>query len=171
MVDELLPLPVIGECFKKVMSAYPALPRERLVHEAHRRIISWMLRDVVENSRGLIDKSGVSSAEDVRLHDGALIAFSPAMLAANKELKAFLMKKMYRHYKVNRMTSKARRVLADLFEIFINEPQCMPPEWQRGEPKSQQAAEAVADYLAGMTDRFAMQEHRRLFDLSVTIQS
>jgi len=80
------------------------------------------------------------------------------------------MQRMYRHYQVNRMTSKARRLMQDLFTLFLREPDCLPSEWQRGEPNTAEVAIAVADYLAGMTDRFALQEHRRLFDLSVAVR-
>ena len=89
------------------------------------------------------------------------------MQATNKELKAFLMKNMYRHYKVNRMASKARRVIKDLFEFFLAEPQCLPPSWnaQVGGAKTQKTAMVVADFIAGMTDRFALDEYRRIFDV------
>ena len=90
--------------------------------------------------------------------------FRPAKAA---RLRDFLFARMYRHYKVNRMTSKARRVVTDLFQIFLDEPACLPAEWQRRAdgPRTQRTARLVADYIAGMTDGFALKEHRRLFDL------
>ena len=89
------------------------------------------------------------------------------MTAKAAQLRDFLFARMYRHYKVNRMTSKARRVVTDLFQIFLDEPSCLPAEWQRRAdgPRTQRTARLVADYIAGMTDGFALKEHRRLFDL------
>lgn len=92
------------------------------------------------------------------------------MYAHNKELKAFLMKHMYRHYRVNRMSSKARRVMKELFAIFHAEPETLPTAWRMQVDKagSYQCAVVVADFIASMTDRFAIEEHRRLYDLSAT---
>jgi dGTPase len=92
-------------------------------------------------------------------------AFSAEMRNHDRALKRFLYERMYRHYRVNRMSSKARRVLRDLFQLFLAEPECLPREWRApaGAPRSEHAR-IVADYLAGMTDRFALDEHRRLFD-------
>jgi dGTPase len=97
----------------------------------------------------------------------ALVSFSGTMQANDAALKSFLFQRMYRHYKVNRMMLKARRVVADLFELFIAEPGILPPEWSRQTSGAKQkgTARVVCDYIAGMTDRFAIQEHKRLFDL------
>ena len=86
-------------------------------------------------------------------------------------LKAFLFDNMYRHFRLNRMTSKARRVVKDLFALFLDEPDCLPTEWrnQAGPPKSEATARLVADYIAGMTDRYALDEHRRLFDVQARV--
>jgi dGTPase len=86
----------------------------------------------------------------------------------NHHLKDFLRNNMYKHYRVNRMCSKARRIIKDMFTLFLNEPECLPTEWRKRTDgkKSQQTAELVCDFIAGMTDRFAIDEHRRLFDVS-----
>ena len=91
------------------------------------------------------------------------------MAENDRAFKNFLFPNMYRHYKVNRMTSKARRVVRDLFGLLLDEPRLLPPDWQRGcdGPHSPKTARRVADYIAGMTDRFALDEHSRLFDPSV----
>jgi dGTPase len=110
--------------------------------------------------------NGLKSADDVR-HAGLMVAtFSDEMQPVNQAIKSFLMKYMYRHYKVNRMTSKARRVVRELFEFFVNEPECMPPAWyaQTDGAKTVATAAVVADFIAGMTDRFALDEYARIFD-------
>ncbi|MBI1276430.1 deoxyguanosinetriphosphate triphosphohydrolase [bacterium] len=165
-VEQIAVLPIVGEAFAETMKKYPHAKREQLVHESLRRFINRMVSDVVETTRANIKASGVESAADVRALGKATVEFSAEASAANAALKKFLMKQMYRHYKVNRMTSKARRLVTELFAIFLNEPECLPPEWQHGPAGSQEQAVAACDYLAGMTDRFAMQEHRKLFGLS-----
>ena len=92
--------------------------------------------------------------------------FSAAMAQNDRALKNFLFERMYRHYKVNRMSSKARRIVQDLFRLFLDEPQCLPTEWRAlaDAPRTRETARIVADYIAGMTDRYALDEHARLFD-------
>ena len=96
--------------------------------------------------------------------------FSAEMSANDKALKAFLFERMYRHYKVNRMASKARRIVQEIFALLLAEPECLPTEWRAlvGRPGSKETARLVADYIAGMTDRFALDEHARLFDTYAT---
>jgi dGTPase len=139
----------------------------RWVHESIRRLVSRMVEDLIsQTSRNI---RGIASVEEVRSAGKSLATFSKEMQQAHRVLRAFLMERMYRHYKVNRMTSKARRVVQDLFTMLHAEPECLPTHWQSiaGKAGSQQAARAVADFIAGMTDRFALEEHRRLFDLSM----
>jgi dGTPase len=97
-----------------------------------------------------------------------LVAFSDEMAKNDRALKDFLSRNMYRHYKVNRMASKARRVVSDLFQLYMAEPECLPPEWCRRMENRDQAGAArqIADFIAGMTDRTALVEHERLFDLT-----
>ena len=108
-----------------------------------------------------------SSADDIRRHDRPVAGFSEAMRDHDANIKKFLFANMYRHYKLNRMTSKGRRVVRDLFVLLLAEPECLPTEWQldAGPPNSEQTAQLVADYIGGMTDRFALDEHQRLFNL------
>ena len=107
-----------------------------------------------------IESSGVASIDDVRAAP-PLAAFSPALLDEHRELKRFLLHHLYRHYKVARMSAKARRIISDLFTAFIGDARLLPPEYQARE--SLEGARAVSDYIAGMTDRYAMREHRRIF--------
>ncbi len=99
-----------------------------------------------------------------------MIGVSPAMREEEHKLRRFLFERMYRHYRVNRMASKARRILQELFQLLLAEPNCLPTEWrsQAKDAKGAETARVVADYIAGMTDRFALDEHFRLFDRYAT---
>jgi dGTPase len=121
--------------------------------------------DLIETSAAQIREHAPANVEAVR-EAPPLIAFSDAIREEQLELKRFLHENLYRHYRVARMASKARRIVADLFGAFLSEPELLPPEFQTraGEDK----ARGVADYIAGMTDRYAMLEHRRLFAIEAT---
>ncbi|HAH09880.1 MAG TPA: deoxyguanosinetriphosphate triphosphohydrolase [Alphaproteobacteria bacterium] len=167
-IDELRSVPVVDQVFAAVLDFYPKLDTKRLVHESVRRLISLMIDDVVAETRRRVALHKPDSADAVRALDTPLVSFSTGMAAQEALLKRFLFQRMYRHYKVNRMTLKARRTVMDLFTVLLTEPGVLPPEWAaltQG-PKSKQTARVVCDYIAGMTDLFAFQEHRRLFDLS-----
>ncbi len=159
--------PQIGPIVAELEERYPDLDPRRFAYEAVRRLMNLMVNDLLAETRSRIAESGVASADDVRRHDRAVVAFSDGMVADLAALKKFLFANLYRHYKVNRMTSKARRVVRDLFDLLLAEPNCLPPHWQAqaGEPGSLATARLVGDYIAGMTDRYAIDEHRRLFDL------
>ncbi len=166
-LDELADLPLVGEVLHAVDNAYPNLDARRRVHEVVRRIINLLVADVLTQTQQNIAEYNIKSVEDVRNVGKQLVHFSDNVVAYNRELKAFLKERMYRHYKVNRMTSKARRVVRELFTFFINEPDCLPTEWKEQAENAEKFAKArlVADFIAGMTDRFALQEHRRVFDV------
>lgn len=166
-IDDLLEVPLVGPVFTSVASRYPGIEVSRLIHESVRRLIGYMVDDLIAETRRRAAEIQPLSADDVRAAGRPLAAFSDAMQAHDQALKAFLRERMYRHYKLNRMTSKARRLVKDLFQLFINEPECLPTEWRQrtGGPASMRTARVVADYIAGMTDRFAADEHRRLFDV------
>jgi len=122
---------------------------------------------LLDETFGRIMQSGAKTAADIRHYKHPIAGFSDKMRGYDAEIKRFLFENMYRHYRLNRMTSKARRVVKALFQLFLNEPECLPASWRKlaGKPGHVTTAQAVADYLAGMTDRFAMDEHRHLFDL------
>ncbi len=131
-------------------------------------MIDAMVADVLVETRMRLAESGPGSADEVRRLTHPVVAFSAPMERDSRDLKRFLFERMYRHFKVNRMTSKARRVVGDLFTLLLAEPECLPGEWRdRVEAADQatQRARLVCDYVAGMTDRYALHEHRRLFDL------
>lgn len=165
-LDDIRSVPFINDVFNEVESRYPHLEEPRFIHESIRRLISRMVRDLAEQTQENIRVSGVETAGDVRNLGRPLASFSQDIRKQNAELKRFLMQHMYRHYKVNRMSSKARRVVKELFEFFHKEPECLPTEWrnQVNTAGSEQCAVLVADFVASMTDRFALEEHRRIFD-------
>jgi len=144
----------------EVRSLYPALSGRRVVTETVRRMINTLIIDLVNTTRINIENSGVQTLDDVRAAP-PLAAFSPALLDEHRELKRFLHRHLYRHYKVARMSSKAGRIISDLYTAFTGDARLLPPEHQ--ERESLEGARAVADYIAGMTDRYAMREHRRIF--------
>jgi dGTPase len=165
-VVDLGDVPLVGPVFKCVASRYPEIEESRLIHEAVRRMIDRMVGDLIVETRSLLTASGVASAGEVRALGAPVVAFSAEMRRNDRALKDFLLERMYRHYRVNRMSSKAHRVVHDLFALYLAEPQCLPSEWRKlaAGPDDPQTARVAADYLAGMTDRFALDEHHRLFD-------
>jgi len=157
----------VGRTVAQVQKTYPDLDFSRTVHELVRRTIGAMVEDILKESKSRLADANLKSVEDLRNYGRAVIGFSDAMAKNDKELKEFLFPNMYKHYKLNRMTSKAKRVVHDLFDLFLAEPETLPTEWQVGtdQPGTALTARRVADYIAGMTDRYALDEHRRLFDL------
>ena len=166
-LDQIEQLEFVGRIFREVRSRYSGIDEQRLIHESIRRLINRMVTDLITQSGQNLKHEHIEKADDIRRLGKPVIAFSPAMQQTNIELKTFLMENMYRHYKVNRMASKAKRVVRELFHFFLNEPQCLPTYYNKlaGAPKSATTALVVSDYLAGMTDRFALDEYRRVFDV------
>ena len=166
-VDDIREVDFVGKTFVEVEKKYPDLDFSRTVHEVVRRTIGMMVEDILAESHGRLADAKPQTVDDVRGFGEPLIAFSDEMAKNDRELKEFLFPNMYRHYKLNRMTSKARRVVQDLFALFLAEPGTMPTEWQvnANGPNDELTARVVADYIAGMTDRHALDEHKRLFDL------
>lgn len=168
-VDDLLAVPLVGPMVRELQEAHPGLERSRLIHEVVRRLIGQMIRDVIGETRRRLKAHGIETAADVRQAPQMLVGFSEGMEADCNALRQFLWKNMYRHYRVNRSTSKAKRIIRDLFELMLQEPNILPEEWQvqATGPGTAHTAQLVCDYIAGMTDRYAIVEHRRLFDLSL----
>lgn len=166
-VKDLLELPLVGEMFSIVAQKYPGIDQTRLIHEAVRRVINAMVEDVLGETRRRLTEAAPKTVDQIRSLGRPVVAFSERMAATDRTVKAFLYRRMYEHWKLNRSHSKARRVVIDLFELLYAEPNCLPSPWrEKAEQAGPQArARVVADYIAGMTDRFALDEHRRLFDL------
>lgn len=167
-IEPLLEVPLAGPVLRAVMECHPKLERGRLIHETVRRMIGHMIADLLAETRRRIARYKPQSVRAVREMGAPLVAFSDEMVKNDRALKDFLSRNMYHHYKVNRMASKARRVVSDLFQLYMAEPECLPPDWrQRMENRDQAgAARQIADFIAGMTDRTALVEHERLFDLT-----
>ena len=168
-LDDLESLPLVGDIIREIRAAHPLLSAQRQSHEVVRRLVNRMAGDVMTTTRARIAEFTIQTADDVRRAGVQLAQFSPDMEVVNKSIKTFLFKHMYRHFKVNRMTSKARRVVGDLFSFFLAEPNCLPSVWyaQTDGAGTQATAEVIADFIAGMTDRFALEEHGRIFDVAM----
>lgn len=165
-LEEAAALPLIGGMVREVRERYPEAPRARQASEAIRRVINLMVQDVVAEAGRRLAALAPAGVDDVRAAGRAMVAFSAPMQEANQEVRAFLRGRMYRHWRVNRTTQKSRRVVQVLFSLLHGGPDMLPPEWRdrAGEPGSAACAAVVCDYIAGMTDRFALEEHRRLTD-------
>jgi dGTPase len=166
-LEQLEQVTLFADNLNKVRTQYPNLTGRRLIHETVRRMINALVVDLCEQSNTNIANAAPNTIDDVRAN-AMLISFSPAMREQQTELKRFLRTNLYQHYRVNRMTSKAQRIVRDLFQIFMQDIKLMPDEFQqRAQPDGQaDQARAVADYIAGMTDRYAIREYQRLFTVS-----
>jgi dGTPase len=133
-------------------------------------MIGRVVGDLIQNSSSTLREVSPSSVEEVRAASGPLIGMSESIGAEHQELKQFLRREMYRHYRVLRMTDKARTVIGSLFDVFMRKPELLPPEYHQSAVVQREAAgdaghaRTVADYIAGMTDRYAIREYQRLFD-------
>jgi dGTPase len=168
--DDIAHLPVVGDAIRAARLASLDVPPPRLRHETIRRVIDVMVTDLLEESRRRLAKLAPKDADAIRRAKQPVITFSPAMAEANRVIKEFLNARMYHHWRVNRMTTKARRLTEELFRLLHADPSLLPDDWRAraGEAGTQRAATTVGDYVAGMTDRYAMDEYRRLTDLSVS---
>jgi dGTPase len=167
--EEIKHLPVVSEALAQARMASLDVPPPRLRHETIRRVIHALISDVVEETRRRLAAMQPDCADRIRRAKKPVVGFSPRMAEANYAIKEFLRARMYRHWKVNRMTNKARRTTEALFTLLHDDPATLPDGWraQAGEGQPAQAAQVVCDYIAGMTDRFAIEEHKRLTDMSV----
>ena len=168
-LDDVADVPLVGPAFRHVTEKHGDLDRPRLIHAGISQIIGTMVSDVLSETRRRIAEADVGSPEEVRALDHAVVAFSPEVAAADRAVKTYLYENMYRHHRVNRMTSKAKRVVSEMFELLFREPELLPTEWRaRAEAKDEAGrARMIADYIAGMTDRYALELHRKLFDPEV----
>ncbi len=168
-IDALREVSLFGREYTDVVTRYPNLTGRRLVHETIRRMIDRVVRDVVSASTARITDLAPQSIDAVRAQTAPLIVMSDAVREEHLELKRFLNTHLYRHYRVLRMTNKARKVLRELFEGFMQDIDLLPDEHRQAAANAEQShgktgrARVVADYVAGMTDRYAIVEHRRLF--------
>ena len=172
-VEALNTVTLFREQYETVRSRYPELAPRRTIHEVVRRLIGCQVIDLVETSKADLEQAAPENIGAVRSHGKALITFSDAMREKNLELKRFLRTHLYRHYRVHRMSAKAGRTLTALFEAFLDDPRLLPEESQQQTALLEKSggrdgrARAVADYIAGMTDRYAITEYERIFNPAI----
>ena len=159
-LEQLADVSLFARHLEIVRDLYPDLADRRLIHETVRRMINTLALDLIGQSRENIATAAPESIDDVR-EAPPLIAFSPSIREEQQELKRFLRTQLYRHFQVMRMSSKARRIIRELFKAFLDDARLLPPQYQ--EKAQQDKPRAIADYIAGMTDRYAIREYRRLF--------
>jgi dGTPase len=168
--EDIAHLPVVGAALAEARRASLDVPPPRLRHETIRRVINALISDLVTESRQRIDALAPRDADAIRRARRPVVAFSEKMAEANRVIKEFLFARMYRHWRVMRMTTKARRVTAEMFTLLHGNPGLLPDDWRAraGEGSTPRAAITIGDYIGGMTDRFAREEHLRLTDLAVS---
>jgi dGTPase len=165
-VDDLKIMPLTAEMIAEIARHYPALDDDRRGAELVRELISRLIGAVVSEARKRLDAAQPRSAEDVRNHGQVLIGFPADVAQAEAEIKSFLKLRMYRHPRVMRVMGEAEQILFDLFARYQKTPGDLPAEWLRpdGEDTESEFARRIGNFIAGMTDRFALTEHQRLFD-------
>jgi dGTPase len=169
-LEELLTVPLFERQYKNVKQQYPDVSKRRLVHEIIRRMINHVVTDLIQSTALAIDVLAPTDIEAVRTAPSALVTFSEAVAAEHLALKQYLRDHVYRHYRVLRMTNKAQQVVQGLFETFFVRPELLPTEHHEAAMRMEASggeagrARAVSDYIAGMTDRYAIGEYERLFD-------
>jgi dGTPase len=169
-IQQLREIPLFNAQYEEVRNRYPNLSQRRVIHEVVRRLINCQVVDLVQTSTTLLAQHAPADLDAVRRQPQPLIAFSPEMVDRNLQLKRFLRNDLYRHYRVHRMSAKAARVIRELFTAFYADPRLLPLETQRKVAEQRQLhgdrgqARGVADYIAGMTDRYAIKEHQRVYN-------
>ena len=168
---DLADVPLIGPVLLATRRDWPGLDERMVRLEAVRRMIGVMIEDVLAETERRLDADGVRNAGDVRAARRTLVQFSDAMMADLGVLRRFLYERMYRHYRVNRTRSQSRRILSEIFQLFMAEPEVMPTEWAARAASEDlfRRSRVVCDYFAGMTDRYAIDEHRKLFSLDLSL--
>jgi dGTPase len=171
-IEQLCAVQLFREQHAAVMAAYPGLPERRAIHEIIRRMINRQVTDFITATQERLAAAAPQCRDDICVQPEPLAGFSEPMRTMNQELKQFLRKNLYRHYRVHRMTVKAGNIIRDLFQAFLDDPLLLPPEQQQRVHKQEHLngsdgrARAIADYIAGMTDRYAIREHQRIFNAS-----
>ncbi|HEY6281828.1 MAG TPA: deoxyguanosinetriphosphate triphosphohydrolase [Burkholderiales bacterium] len=159
-LEQLLEVRIFRRHLQAVKKQYPSVLERRLIHETVRRMINTLVSDVTRQSLKNIRRLSPKNPDEVRVA-GPLIAFSPKIREEQQQLKQFLRRHLYQHYRVARMSMKAKRIIFDLFHAFMEDARLLPPQFQ--EKAGRDKPRAISDYIAGMTDRYAIREHRRLF--------
>lgn len=163
-IEELAKVGFVGAIVDEVKKAYSNISPEVMVHEVVRRLINNMVVDLVAETEKNLGQHNIKTVADVRSAGVAMVGFSSAMKANDKELKEFLFENMYRHKKVSKMTEHGKKVVTELYNIYMEKPEMMPNDWsdKTEGPHCHKTARVVADFIAGMTDRFALEAHEKL---------
>jgi len=166
-IIDLGDVPLVGEALSDVLKLYPGLERSRIIHETVRRVISAMVIDVVAQTKKNCADAHIKSSDEVRAQKRSMVQFAPQMAENNRVLQGFLSTRMYRHARVLEIMERAQRVIRDLFEAYMNDAALLPEDWREENVQGDRShfARQVCDFLAGMTDRYALEQHKRLFDL------
>ncbi len=167
-VEGLCGVPLFRMHYEKAIAQHKDMPERIAINETVRRMINFLITDVIEETGRRLEQAGIRSLADVRVAKEPLVGFSRQVRHINAEIKRYLLKNMYHHYRVMRMASKAGRVIRDLFSAYMDNPAMLPPgpaEKIRQTEDEKQRARVIADYIAGMTDRYALNEHSRLFNI------
>jgi dGTPase len=162
-LDELAEVPLAGRAVAEVTAAHPGIDETRALYETNRRLITALINDAVTETEARLEALAPASAGDIRNAAEPVAAFSPGMQAELDVLRAFLAERVYREQRIARIMTDAERVVGDLFGLYHGHKTALPPEWQEQAPDTDYARH-VCDFIAGMTDRYALAEHRRLFD-------
>jgi dGTPase len=163
-IEQLEEVEFFARLWHEVQSAFPGLSGRRAIYETLRRLITALADDLIATSSALLADASPGSVDEVRA-SAPLIRFSDGMRKDATDLKRFLRQNLYRHYQVNRMRVKASRIVRELYEAFVAEPVLLPPDYQDKSGDESLQVRMIADYIAGMTDRYAIREHRRIFSL------
>jgi len=171
-VEQLSEVELFAQQYELVRELYPTITQRRIIHEVIRRMINAQITDILNTSENNIGAIAPKSRNTITHHSGPVVVYSSQMGEQTRHLKKFLRNNLYQHYKVNRMTNKADKIIQALFDAFMNNSLLLPPETLHN-IKSKQAdtddtrrARVIADYIAGMTDRYAIDEYRRLFNVT-----
>jgi dGTPase len=164
-IEQLFELPLVGEIYQEILQQYPKIKRELLVGEAKKRLTLAMVLDVIKNTEKNLSKNKIKTIQEVRNFQKPLVGFSKSMENSHQILKKFLMQNMYRHPMVNKMTKNAKKIIGVLFDSYLKNPQILPKEraeFAQNISNKKNLAILIADYIAGMTDRFAIKEFDEL---------
>ncbi len=171
--DDLKTLPLFGPILEDAMRHYPGVDRDRIVHAVVRQVIGTMVTDVLDTTRAALAALKPTKADDIRHARQAIVKFSFAMQQQQDVLRAFLRKRMYWHSRVNQVCVKAERIVKEMFDFFMEHPNCLPNDWyaplRDRDDDNAFKARIIADYVAGMTDRYAVREHRRIFSTETMV--
>jgi dGTPase len=166
VVDDLKDVPAIAQIIAGIDEAYPGLDEARRSAELVRELISYLISDVVAEASRRLRAAAPASAEAVRMQDQPMVAFSAGMVEIEATIKAFLYRHMYRHERVMNIMRDAEKIVANLFGHYLANPHELPPGWLPAGAEGDEIARGIGDFIAGMTDRFALSEHVRIFDLT-----